>query len=46
MALTMVVGQGAGVAAAIAAGDNTIPRDVDIERVQQELRRQGVQLHD
>ena len=44
MALTMVVGQGAGVAAAGAAASGAQPRDVDIAAVQAELRRQGVEL--
>jgi len=38
----MVVGQGAGVAAAVAADAGTTPREVDIAAVQAELRRQGV----
>jgi len=45
MALTMVIGQGAGVAAAVAAAGAATPRDVNIECVQTELKRQGVQLH-
>jgi len=44
MAHTMVVGQGAGVAAAMAVRTNTAPRLVDIQQVQSELRRQGVSL--
>jgi hypothetical protein len=44
MALTMVVGQGAGVAAAVAAEDDFTPREVDVARVQAELKRQGVVL--
>jgi len=44
MALTMVVGQGAGVAAAVAARDNVTPRRVNITGVQKELRQQGVNL--
>lgn len=40
------MGQGAGVAAAIAADRGDRPRDVDIDAVQAELRRQGVPLHD
>jgi hypothetical protein len=44
MVHTMVVGQGAGVAAAVAAHRETIPRDVPIEAIQTELRRQGVRL--
>jgi hypothetical protein len=42
MAHTMVVGQAAGTAAAVAARDGTTPRQVDIVEVQAELRRQGV----
>jgi len=44
MALTMVVGQGAGVAAAISAREGCPPRDVSITSVQEELTRQGVDL--
>jgi hypothetical protein len=44
MAHTMVIGQGAGVAAATAARDNCLPRDVNIATIQEELARQGVQL--
>ena len=44
MAMTMAIGQGAGAAAAIAAKNNTTVRNVDVAAVQQELRRQGVQL--
>jgi hypothetical protein len=44
MVLTMVVGQAAGVAAAVAAGTDTTPRAVDVCGVQAELRRQGVEL--
>ncbi|HUU60531.1 MAG TPA: FAD-dependent oxidoreductase [Phycisphaerae bacterium] len=44
MALTMVVGQGAGTAAAVAARSGATPRDVDVAAVQQELIRQGVTL--
>jgi hypothetical protein len=44
MALTMVVGQGAGVAAAVSARKGTPPRSVDVSRVQEELTRQGVVL--
>ncbi len=44
MAHTMVVGQGAGAAAAVAAQTGIAPRRVDITRVQQELGRQGVDL--
>ena len=42
MALTMMVGQGAGAAAAIAAKAGLPPRRVDVAAVQAELRRQGV----
>jgi hypothetical protein len=42
MAHTMVVGQGAGVAAAVAAKTGRTPRQVEITSVQAELRRQGV----
>jgi len=41
MAHTMVVGQGAGVAAAVAAGTGATPQSVDVGAVQAELRRQG-----
>ena len=44
MAHTMVVGQAAGAAAAMAARKGTTPRQVDIRLVQAELRRQGVGL--
>jgi hypothetical protein len=44
MALTMVVGQGAGVAAAISARDNVAPRNVNIAALQEELEQQGVDL--
>jgi hypothetical protein len=44
MAHTMVVGQGAGTAAAVAARSGAAPRHVDISAVQEELRRQGVVL--
>lgn len=44
MALTMVTGQAAGVAAALSAATHTVPRAVDIQRVQTELIRQGVVL--
>jgi ribulose 1,5-bisphosphate synthetase/thiazole synthase len=45
MVLTMVVGQGAGVAAATAAKEGKTPRGVDLAAVQRELRRQGVALN-
>lgn len=38
-------GQAAGVAAALAAADGTPAREVDVPRVQDELRRQGAFLH-
>ncbi len=44
MALTMVIGQGAGVAAAVAARAGVVPRQADVRTVQDELRRQGVVL--
>jgi hypothetical protein len=44
MVLTMVVGQGAGAAAAVAALAGVTPRSVDVAAVQAELRRQGVVL--
>ena len=44
MAHTMVVGQAAGAAAAVAARDRSMPREVDVRAVQAELRRQGVGL--
>ncbi len=44
MAHTMVVGQGAGVAAAVAARDGVAPRQVSLAAVRDELRRQGVEL--
>jgi len=44
MAVTMIVGQGAGVAAATSARAGCTPREVQIGAVQEELRRQGVAL--
>lgn len=44
MALTMVVGQAAGAAAAVAAQAGLPPREVDVTPVQDELHRQGVEL--
>lgn len=44
MAHTMVVGQGAGAAAAMAARTGATPRRVELQAVQAELRRQGVVL--
>jgi hypothetical protein len=40
-----VTGQGAGVAAAVSVQDGVDAADVDIGRLQAELRRQGVRLH-
>lgn len=44
MVTTMVVGQGAGVTAAVCARSRTQPRTVDLAAVQSELQRQGVCL--
>ena len=44
MAMTMVVGQGAGAAAALCAKNNAIPRDLDIPTLQNELKNQGVNV--
>lgn len=44
MPVTMAVGQGAGVAAAVASGTSCPVADVDIKRVHDALRRQGVEL--
>jgi hypothetical protein len=44
MAHTMVVGQAAGTAAALAARSGAVPRSVDVRSVQAELARQGVDL--
>jgi ribulose 1,5-bisphosphate synthetase/thiazole synthase len=44
MGLTMVVGQGAGAAAAVAAKSGVAPRSVNVASVQSELTRQGVDL--
>ena len=44
MVHTMVVGQAAGTAAAVAAKTGTTPRGVDVSAVQAELRRQGVAI--
>jgi hypothetical protein len=44
MVHTMVVGQGAGTAAAVAVRTGTTPRQVGIKAVQAELTRQGVVL--
>merc|ERR1712002_1387760 len=40
-----VTGQGAGVAAAISVKENVSSHDVDIQKVQKELVRQGVKIH-
>lgn len=42
--VTMIVGQGAGVAAALAARDKVPVRNVDIQRLQKVLRDEGVKL--
>ena len=44
MAVTMMVGQAAGVGAAVSADAGIAPRSVDIGRVQAELRGQGVSI--
>ena len=44
--LTMLMGQAAGTAAAIAVKDRVTPRNVDIRRVQERLRAAGVRLPD
>lgn len=44
MALTMVVGQAAGAAAALAARAGIPPRRLDVRALQEELMRQGVDL--
>jgi hypothetical protein len=44
MVHTMVVGQAAGTAAAVAVRSGVPPRQVDVSAVQAELRRQGVHL--
>ncbi|HEX7527380.1 MAG TPA: FAD-dependent oxidoreductase [Gaiellaceae bacterium] len=41
-----MTGQAAGVAAALAVSAGVDARDVDVTRVQEELRRQGVHLHE
>jgi hypothetical protein len=45
MVHTMVVGQAAGVAAAVAAQSGVTPHSVNLHAVQAELERQGVDLH-
>ncbi len=42
--LAVIMGQGAGTAAAVAVKDNVKPRDVDIRKVQAELRKAGIPL--
>ncbi len=44
MAMTMVVGQAAGAAGAVAAKTGLPPRNVDIKLLQNELKRQGVNI--
>jgi hypothetical protein len=41
---TMIVGQGAGAAAAVSVRDGVLPRSVDVRAVQEALRQQGVEL--
>ena len=36
------MGEAAGTAAALALGGNTIPRDIAVEKLQQQLKQQGV----
>ena len=40
----MIVGQGAGAAAAVSVRDGVPPRNVDVRAVQEALREQGVNL--
>ena len=40
-----VSGQGAGVAAAVSLRDGKLTGQVDIAKVQEELKRQGVRVH-
>ena len=40
-----VTGQGAGVAAAVSLQTNTTTQKVDMKKVQEELKRQGVRIH-
>jgi hypothetical protein len=42
----MLVGQGAGAAAAIAARENVLPRQVDVSEVQRHLEEMGAELKD
>ena len=44
MVPTMVVGQAAGAAAAVSAKGGLVPRDIGVPLIQEELRRQGVEL--
>jgi hypothetical protein len=44
MAITMVVGQAAGAAAALAAQSHMAPRGIDIKSLQRELRKQGANV--
>ena len=44
MALTMVIGQAAGVAAATSVKQSVTPRRADIRKIQRALKRQGVAL--
>lgn len=46
MPIAMAIGQGAGVCAALAAARRTGPAEVDLRAIQNELRRQGANLHD
>ena len=45
MPVTMIVGQGAGIVAAVSVREGTTPRNVSIEAVQKELKRQGANLN-
>ena len=44
MPICMNIGQGIGVAAAIAALDGVQPRDVDVAKVQAVLKANGVEI--
>ena len=44
MPICMNIGQGIGVAAAIAARDGVQPRDVDVAKVQAVLKANGVEI--
>jgi hypothetical protein len=46
MPISMATGQGAGVAAAIAAQTNSCVREIPVDEIQQELRTQGANLGD